>query len=244
MEGILDSASRRLKRRWRNKVIGWWERHPMLLFGARTGQRTVRWGKGVKTSRRMVTCAACGKSMDLNETEKHLRTCKARGIKQARREAREPQRRPATATAKAPPTPPAPTRTHRPAPTTNGGIPVSAKHTKETATLARAARQIGDMDPTTAWDLLAQVYGMAGALHSLSGAWGDYVENLDAVRVDQRVTTVMADHRNDLAELAVRVHRSAHKFAQLYAPYLEAAESGVRPVKREGFFDPKRSQAA
>ncbi|MDM4721332.1 hypothetical protein QTQ03_17615 [Micromonospora sp. WMMA1363] len=111
--------------------------------------------------------------------------------------------------------------------------------TQETTALSRAARVVGEMDPATAWDLDAQLAGMATAVLALAENVGQWVERLDAMRLDPRVTGPTADAIAQLAEASGTFSRSRLAFRRLYAAQFEAAETAVRQVRRQDFWDQK-----
>jgi hypothetical protein len=109
--------------------------------------------------------------------------------------------------------------------------------TQETITLARAARAVGEMDPQTAWELDAELAGMASALLTLAENVGQWVERLDVIKVDPRVTGPTADAIAQLAEASGTFSRSRLIFRRLYSAQFEAAETNVRQIRREDFWD-------
>lgn len=111
--------------------------------------------------------------------------------------------------------------------------------TQETTALARAARTVGEMDPATAWDLDAELAGMATAMLTLAENVGQWIERLDTLKVDPRVTGQAANAIAELAETSGTFSRTRRVFRTLYAANFEAAETNVRQIRRQDFWDQK-----
>ena len=111
--------------------------------------------------------------------------------------------------------------------------------TQETTALTRAARVVGEMDPATAWDLDAELAGMATAVLALAENVGQWIEHLDAIKTDPRVTGSAANAIAQLAEVSGTFSRTRRMFRTLYAAQFEAAEQNVRQIRREDFWNPR-----
>ncbi len=118
---------------------------------------------------------------------------------------------------------------------------MSATGTSETQQLMRAANSVGEMDPSSAWELDAQLVGMARAALVLTENLGQYVETLDRIKTDPRVTAAAGVAVGQVAELVKSFATTRTLFRQLYAAQFAAAEQKVRPINRPGFFDPSRA---
>jgi hypothetical protein len=114
----------------------------------------------------------------------------------------------------------------------------SASTTPETTQLAKAAIGIGEMDPATAWELDAQLQGMARAMFQLSEGLGQWIETLDAIKTDPRVTSQAGVAVGEIAEVVRTFSVTRQLFRNLYAAQFAAAEAGVRQVQRQNFFNP------
>jgi hypothetical protein len=115
--------------------------------------------------------------------------------------------------------------------------------TDETRALVRAAGGLGEMDPMTAWDLDAQLAGLSNGALAMAENVGQYVETLNNLRTDPRVTAQAGQAVAQLAELVATFAAARKTFRALYAPQFEAAESGVRQVERPGFWNQSNSAA-
>ena len=114
----------------------------------------------------------------------------------------------------------------------------SATTTPETQQLTRAAAGIGEMDPQTAWELDAQLQGLARSMFQLSEGLGQWIETLDAIRTDPRVTAQAGVAVGQIAETVRTFATTRQTFRNLYAAQFAAAEANVRQVQRQNFFNP------
>ncbi len=139
------------------------------------------------------------------------------------------------------PTPSAPTApVAATRPSTAGGT-MSATGTSETQQLMRAANSVGEMDPSSAWELDAQLVGMARAALVLTENLGQYVETLDRIKTDPRVTAQAGLAVGQVAELVQTFSQARNLFRTLYAAQFAAAEQGVRQINVQGFFDSRNA---
>jgi hypothetical protein len=247
MASILDQATANVRRRRRRALRRWLERHPSARVAARGGRwawrrrdrvaAAARWtGRGFRAAEATaINCDYCGRSVPAADAEKHIerhnRAARAAAARQDTRQStgRKPSPRPR------PPAEPGPSRpAPHPAVSTGRNSTVA---TQETITLARAARAVGEMDPQTAWELDAELAGMASALLTLAENVGQWVERLDVIKVDPRVTGPTADAIAQLAEASGTFSRSRLIFRRLYSAQFEAAETNVRQIRREDFWD-------
>ena len=113
--------------------------------------------------------------------------------------------------------------------------------TQETNQLVRAAHIVGEMDPKTAWELDEQLKGMANAMLALSENLGQWIETLDSIKTDPRVTANASVAVGQAAEIVRTFAATRNVFRTLYASQFAAAEQGVRQVNRQGFFDPRNA---
>jgi hypothetical protein len=211
-----------------------------------------------RDNRTGVLCGHCNQQVPMHLIERHLAEHEALQTSKPRRRDRvvvpAPNRqrrtgsRPA-ATGTPPPPPPSrpappPAATARPTPAASGAASTgrtTTLATQETTALTRAANGVGEMDPRTAWDLDAQLAGMSTASLALGENVGQWIERLDAIKTDPRVTGAVADATSQLAELAMTFARTRKRFRQLYAAQFAAAEDGVRPIHRPGFWDTRNA---
>jgi hypothetical protein len=266
MASLLDEATANVRHRRRATARRWLERHPTARTLARGTRWAWRRRSHVATGAKWaangfrpmdanaVQCAHCRQSIPLDKVESHLnghnpvRTRKARARDQRAAQPtfspRRPRpappstgtpRRPAPQTATAPPRPaPAVAPLSSTTPPIGRTRPVG---TQETTALTRAARIIGEMDPATAWDLDAQLAGMSTAVLALAENVGQWIERLDAIKTDPRVTGPAANAIAELAEVSGTFTRTRRTFRTLYAAQFEAAETNVRQIRRENFWD-------
>jgi hypothetical protein len=207
------------------------------------------------TGRTGMTCGYCGAQLTVATAERHMNAHNGEVIRQnALIKPTAPnvtpiRPRPApTAPATSVPVRPAP----RPAPSaptvpvaatrpsTAGGT-MSATGTSETQQLMRAANSVGEMDPSSAWELDAQLVGMARAALVLTENLGQYVETLDRIKTDPRVTAQAGLAVGQVAELVQTFTQARNLFRTLYAAQFAAAEQGVRQINVQGFFDARRA---
>jgi hypothetical protein len=249
MASLLDEATANVRRRRRRALRRWLERHPTARLAAQGGRWAWRRRRHVATAARWsargfrpldpatVGCAYCGRQVPAAEAEKHIE-------KHNRAAARKltPPTTPAAAKRRPSPRP-------RPAGTPPPGRPASSSTTptgrnpsvatQHTTALARAARVIGEMDPATAWDLDAELAGMATAMLTLAENVGQWIERLDTLKVDPRVTGQAANAIAQLAEVSGTFSRTRRTFRTLYAANFEAAETNVRQIRRQDFWNQK-----
>jgi hypothetical protein len=246
MASILDQATANVRRRRRRALRRWLERHPTARVAARGGRwawrrrdrvaAAARWtGRGFRPAEaNAIDCGYCGRSVPVADAEQHIERHNRAARKTVRQDpipntGRRPSPRPRPAAEPAPRRP-AP----HPAASTGRNTTVA---TQETIALSRAARTIGEMDPRTAWDLDAELAGMATAMLTLAENVGQWVERLDVIKVDPRVTGPTADAIAQLAEASGTFSRSRLIFRRLYAAQFEAAETNVRQIRRDDFWD-------
>lgn len=213
------------------------------------------------TGRTGMTCGYCGAQLRADTAERHMDAHNAEATRKddpVRAGTRptvvpiRPRSAPAGADRPASPTAVAPQTFQKPAtataspstttrnPTTAGGT-MSATGTTETQQLLRAANGVGEMDPGSAWELDAQLVGMARAALVLTENLGQYVETLDRIKTDPRVTAQAGVAVGQVAELVQTFSQARHLFRQLYAAQFAAAEQGVRQITKTGFFDPRNA---
>lgn len=125
--------------------------------------------------------------------------------------------------------------------TSTGGTMSDQTGTTETVQLMRAANNVGAMDPQDAWELDAQLIGMSRASLVLTENLGQYIETLDRIKVDPRVTAQAGVAVGQVAELVRTFAQTRQTFRTLYAAQFAAAEQGVRQVVKKEFFDPRRA---
>ncbi len=118
---------------------------------------------------------------------------------------------------------------------------MSATGTSETQQLMRAANALGEMDPSSAWELDAQLVGLQRAALVLTENLGQYVETLDRIKTDPRVTAQAGLAVGQVAELVQTFTQARNLFRTLYAAQFAAAEQGVRQINVQGFFDARRA---
>jgi hypothetical protein len=243
MASLLDEATANVRRRRRRAVRRWLERHPSARLAARGGRAVWRRRRHVATAARWtargfrpidavtVGCAYCGRQVPAGQAEQHVEKHNraAVGRRTAPPSAPPPaRRRPSPRPADTPP--------QRPTTTASTGRNPSVA-TQETTALTRAARIVGQMDPATAWDLDAELAGMATAMLALAENVGQWIERLDAMKVDPRVTGQAANAVAELAEVSGTFSRTRRLFRTLYASNFEAAETNVRQVRRTDFWN-------
>lgn len=124
---------------------------------------------------------------------------------------------------------------------TSSGGAMSNTGTSETTQLMRAANGVGQMDPATAWELDAQLIGLSRAALVLTENLGQYIETLDRIKVDPRVTAQAGVAVGQVAEVVRTFAQARQLFRTLYADQFAAAENGVRQVAKKEFFDPRRA---
>jgi hypothetical protein len=269
MSSLLDEATANVRRRRRRATQRWLERHHGVRVALRGGRWVwrrrgaaatgARWaGNGFRPiDATSVRCAHCNQQIPLNKVEQHLAKHNAIPAAKPRRRDRivtpQPGRphhpaRPADRSTPPPPKPrpaPRPATAHPTAPAAASAAPTGRTTTplatRETTALTRAANGVGEMDPRTAWDLDAQLAGMSTAALALGENVGQWIERLDAIKTDPRVTGPVADATSQLAELAMTFARTRKLFRQLYAAQFEAAENGVRQIHRPGFWDTRNA---
>jgi hypothetical protein len=215
--------------------------------------KAARWARysGRKLGHRnTVTCAYCSATVDADKAEAHLNAHNQQAQRQAgptvvpiRRPGDRPSPRPRTPAATAPaPHPTAPTTPTTPTGTSStGGTMSNNTGTSETVQLMRAANGVGQMDPQSAWELDAQLIGLSRASLVLTENLGQYIETLDRIKVDPRVTAQAGVAVGQVAELVRTFAQTRQLFRMLYKAQFDAAETGVRPVQRKEFFDPRRA---
>ncbi|GIE79060.1 hypothetical protein Aph02nite_50100 [Actinoplanes philippinensis] len=248
MASVLDQATANVRRRRRRALRRWLERHPTARVAARGGRwawrrrdrvaAAARWtGRGFKaTEANAIDCGYCGRSVPVADAEQHIERHNRAAERDANRsDSRQSATRRKPSPRPRPTTDPAPARP-APRPTASTGRNATVA-TQETIALARAARTIGEMDPRTAWDLDAELAGMATAMLTLAENVGQWVERLDVMRVDPRVTGPTADAIAQLAEASGTFSRSRLIFRRLYAAQFEAAETNVRQIRRDDFWN-------
>jgi hypothetical protein len=243
-----DAAMRAASKRYRSRR----PRRPRGGAGATGGSRVY------------TTCAACGRGIPQDRVASHLawhqqwdRGPSTGGLPTGRRTRRRSPASGTTATATTTTTRTttyaarvlAPARADVVVTTTTTTTKTSryggagmAMGTAETAILIRAANVLAEMDPATAWDLDAQLIGLARGAVSLGDATGDYAETLDAHKIDPRVTVHLAMAMEHLTAAGGAFAAAGGAFRVLYAAHLEAAEAGVRQIRKDGFFDPGRAE--
>lgn len=150
-----------------------------------------------------------------------------------------PQPAPAPAAPAAKPTPPASPASSTV--TSNPGGHMATAGTAETQQLIRASNGIGEMDPQDAWELDAELAGLSRAALVLTENLGQYIETLDRIKVDPRVTAQAGIAVGQVAEVVRTFSQTRQLFRTLYAAQFAAAENGVRQVAKKDFFDPSRA---
>jgi hypothetical protein len=150
-----------------------------------------------------------------------------------------PKPAPAPAAPAASPTPPAAPASSTV--TSNPGGNMATTGTAETQQLIRASNGIGEMDPQDAWELDAELSGLSRAALVLTENLGQYIETLDRIKVDPRVTAQAGVAVGQVAEVVRTFSQTRQLFRTLYAAQFAAAENGVRQVAKKDFFDPSRA---
>lgn len=246
MASLLDEATANVRRRRRRALRRFLERHPTARLAARGGRWAWRRRQHVATGVRWtaggfrpidaatVGCAYCGRQVPAGQAEQHI---EKHNRAAARKLNPPPPTSPPTGRRPSPRPRPADTPPPRPTTTSTGRNPSVA--TQETAALTRAARTVGEMDPTTAWDLDAELAGMATAMLALAENVGQWIERLDTMKVDPRVTGMAANAIAELAETSGTFSRTRRLFRSLYASQFEAAETNVRQIRRQDFWNQK-----
>lgn len=258
MASLLDEAVANVRRKRRRTVRRWLERHSVVRVTARGGRwawrRRRRAAAGLRWAAQhgfrpveatAVQCAHCGRSIPMRKVQAHLDKHNAiptrSGTVAGSPERKTPADTGRTAGQPQPPRrtgpPPAPTGPATPTAVPNPGRTTVA--TQETTALTRTARVIGQMDPVTAWDLDAQLAGMATAMLALAENVGQWIEHLDAIKTDPRVTGTAANAIAELAEVSGTFSRTRRTFRTLYAAQFEAAETNVRQIRRNDFWNPR-----
>jgi hypothetical protein len=196
--------------------------------------------------RARITCGYCGATgLTDKQAEAHIRNHANQAQHEAnQRRGRVPPVRPVPRLAKPvrQAASPAASPTAVPRTESTGGRVMSG--TTETQAVARAAHMVGEMDPSTAWDLDAQLAGLANAALALAENVGEYTETLAAIRVDPRVNAHVNTGVAQLAEIVKTFADARRTLRRLYAAQFEAAESGVSQVRRDGFWDMSKADAA
>jgi hypothetical protein len=213
----------------------------------------VRKATKVIARRTTVTCGYCGAQVNADKAEAHISAHNSqaqREVDQAAADVGRPTVVPIRPAAAAPtPTPPPAAPAAVPAPavpagassTSTGGNAMSANGTSETVQLIKAANAVGEMDPESAWELDAQLIGLSRAALALTENLGQYIETLDRIKVDPRVTAQAGVAVGQVAELVRTFAQTRNVFRTLYAAQFAAAENGVRQVNRREVFDPRRA---
>lgn len=139
-----------------------------------------------------------------------------------------------------PPPQPKPPRTPgtASAPTQRGDIRMSTSHgTDETKAVGNSFRILSDMDPENAAELSDQLGGLGQMYLKLADSLGDYIETLDGLKVDPRVTSKIAAAVEESVEGFKAMRAALTTYHLVYAAHFEAAESGAREINREKFWD-------
>jgi hypothetical protein len=259
--GVVRGSYRGARRVWRasNRTGLWMNRISVQVLSlhprsrpAATWLRTVTRTPDTTT----VDCAYCGSKVAADRADAHLNAHQA----QAQAQAAKAQGRPATPATTSPNVVPirrpsprpqpaaAPPRPSSNVPTSPAGTPSSRTGgntmastnvgTAETLQLTRAALSLGEMDPKTAWELDAQFQGMARSLFTLSESLGQWIETLDAIKTDPRVTAQAGVAVGEIAEVVRTFTVTRQLYRNLYAAQFAAAEANVRQVQRQNFFNP------
>lgn len=104
--------------------------------------------------------------------------------------------------------------------------------------IVTAARPVAELDPRTAWELDEQLAAAAAMWPSLAETFAAYAENLDRnVKVDPRVVQAFMAGVSDIADLYRTFGQTRALFRRLYEHAFEQAESPVRDISREKFWD-------
>jgi hypothetical protein len=202
-----------------------------------------------------IDCSYCGTKVAPDRAEAHLNAHQAKAQAEAAKaqggtnpaatspnvvQIRRPSPRPQPSAAPPRSQPTVPTTPAGTSPSSTGGNTVASNNsgTPETLQLTRAALTVGEMDPKTAWELDAQFQGMARALFTLSEQLGQWIETLDAIKTDPRVTAQAGIAVSEIAEVVTTFTRTRQLYRNLYAAQFAAAEAGVRQVQRRDFFNP------
>lgn len=102
--------------------------------------------------------------------------------------------------------------------------------------LQRAAGVVAELDPATAWDLDAELDGLARVAVTLAeglDAWG---ERLGQLGLHESVTGAATTGSEDLAEVARAFTTARRNLRTVYAAQFAAAEADVSAVDRSGFW--------
>jgi hypothetical protein len=221
--------------------------------GNATAAARVRKVTRVLGGRTSITCGYCGAQVSADKAEAHLNAHNAQAARETAKAAADvgrtpkfvpirPGPAPAAAAAPAPPASvPSAAASAVVATSSTGGHMSNNNGTSETVQLIRAANGVGEMDPESAWELDAQLMGLSRAALVLTENLGQYIETLDRIKVDPRVTAQAGVAVGQMAELVRTFAQTRNLFRTLYAAQFAAAESGVRQVTRPEFFDPRRA---
>jgi hypothetical protein len=253
--GVVRGSYRGVRRviRFSDRTGKWMNRVSVQLLSLhpRTRPAAARLRKFTRTpDTTTIDCAYCGSKVAAAGAEAHLNAHQAQAQAQAAQAQgqanpnvvpiRRPSPRPQPAAAPPRPSSTAPTTPAGTSSPSTGGSTVASNNsgTPETLQLTRAAITVGEMDPKTAWELDAQFQGMARSLFTLSESLGQWIETLDAIRTDPRVTAQAGVAVGQVAETVRTFHVTRQLFRNLYAAQFAAAEANVRQVQRQNFFNP------
>lgn len=104
--------------------------------------------------------------------------------------------------------------------------------------IVNAARPVAELDPATAWELDEQLAAVAAIWPALAEVFASYAENLDrTLKVDPRIVQTFMAGVSEMADLYRTFGHTRALFRRLYEHAFEQAESAVRDISREKFWD-------
>lgn len=104
--------------------------------------------------------------------------------------------------------------------------------------IVQAAQPLAELDPATAWELDEQLAAYAALWPPLAEIFAAYAENLDrTLKVDPRVVQAFMGAVSEMTELYKHFGQVRMLFRRMYEPAFEQAESPVRDITRERFWD-------
>jgi hypothetical protein len=107
---------------------------------------------------------------------------------------------------------------------------------EELAALQRVAALIAELDPATAWELDAQLEGMAKVAAILASGLETWGERLSAIALHDSVTGAAVRGSGRLADIAEDFARARANLRTVYAAQFAAAEAAAREVARKNFW--------
>lgn len=118
----------------------------------------------------------------------------------------------------------------------------------ELTALQRAAGVVGELDPATAWDLDAQLDGIAQVSVTLAEGMAAWSERLHDLGLHPTVTSPAEDGVTSLTEIATGLTGARRALRTVYDDFFAAAEAHVATIARPAFWGqaapPGRRRAA